>query len=133
MKVSQFLFFDGTCQQAMSFYKACLGGELMVLPVSEAPMAAAFPPSMHSRIINARLTANGIDISACDWMRPDEAFVRGNMNCMYITDGSREDTQMIFEKLSQNANITDPLKAEPFGYYGALNDQFGVRWMFHAE
>lgn len=133
MTVSQFLFFDGNCQQAMAFYKTCLGGTLTITPVSETPMKAGFPPSMHNRIINARLTANGVDISACDWMRPDETFTRGNMNCLYISGGSREETRRIFDAISEHANVTDPLNIQPFGYYGALNDQFGVRWMFHAE
>lgn len=133
MTVSQFLLFDGDCQQAMTFYQACLGGTLVATPVSETPMKAGFPPSMHSRIINARLTAEGIDISACDWMLPEEKSVRGNMNCMYISGGSREETKRVFDLLSENANVTDPIGELPFGYYGALNDQFGVRWMFHAE
>jgi PhnB protein len=133
MQVSQFLFFDGDCRQAMTFYQSCLGGDLALSPVSETPMAAAFPASMHSRIINARLVGNGLDFSACDWMRPNESFTRGNMNCMYISGDSRAETKKQFELLSQNATVTDPLKEEPFGLYGALNDQFGVRWMFHAE
>ncbi len=133
MTVTQFLFFDGDCQQAMAFYKACLGGELAATPVSETPMKAGFPPSMHNRIINARLTANGVDISACDWMRPEEKFVRGNMNCLYISGGNRAETKRVFDLLSKNADVTDPIGELPYGYYGALNDQFGVRWMFHAE
>jgi PhnB protein len=133
MQVSQFLFFDGDCRQAMTFYQSCLGGELTLSPVAETHMAAAFPASMHSRIINARLVGNRVDFSACDWMRPEEQFVRGNMNCMYLSGGSREETKRIFDALSENANVTDPINALPFGYYGALNDQFGVRWMFHAE
>lgn len=133
MKVSQFLFFDGTCLEAMTFYKTCFDGELIATPVSATPMSEGFPPSMHHRIINARLTTDDLDISACDWMRPDEEFTRGNMNCLYISGGSREETKRIFDLLSKNANVTDPLISLPFGYYGALNDQFGVRWMFHAE
>jgi PhnB protein len=133
MQVSQFLLFDGDCRQAMTFYQSCLGGELTLSPVAETPMAAAFPASMHSRIIHARLVGNGLDFSACDWMRPEEQFVRGNMNCMYLSGGSREETKRIFDALSENAKVTDPISALPFGYYGALNDQFGVRWMFHAE
>lgn len=133
MKVTQFLFFDGTCKQAMEFYQTCLGGELVAIPVANTPMAAAFPPSMHQRIINARLISANLDFSACDWMLPEEKFTRGNMNCMYITDGSREETKRIFAALSKNGIITDPITDQPFGLYGALNDQFGVRWMFHAE
>ena len=41
--------------------------------------------------------------------------------------------EAIFEKLSVGAKVTDPLRAEPFGTYGALNDKFGVRWMFQTD
>jgi PhnB protein len=124
MKQSIFLFFDGNCKEAMEFYQSCLGG---------TPLKHGFPENMHYRVIQAKLSADHIDISSYDWMRPDEQFIRGNMNCMYLSGGNREETKRIFGKLSVKANITDPLKVEPFGYYGALNDQFGVRWMFHAE
>ena len=39
----------------------------------------------------------------------------------------------IFEKLSAGAEITDPLKEQFYGAYGALNDSFGVRWMFWTD
>ena len=29
--------------------------------------------------------------------------------------------------------VTDPLSQQFFGTSGALNDQFGVRWMFHTH
>jgi len=133
MKQSIFLFFDGNCKQAMEFYQSCLSGKLEISKVGDTHLRQAFPESMHSRVIQSKLSSVNVDISACDWMRPEEEFVRGNMNCLYISGGSREETKVIFDKLSVNANITDPLKALPFGYYGALNDQFGVRWMFHAD
>jgi PhnB protein len=38
----------------------------------------------------------------------------------------------LFEKLSEEAEVTDPLKETFYGIYGALNDKFGVRWMFQA-
>jgi PhnB protein len=133
MKVSPFLFFDGSCRSAMEFYQNCLGGDLLLSPVSATPMAVAFPAHMQHRIINARLSSAHIDISACDWMLPHEVCTRGNMNCMYVSEASRADTQKIFDLLARNAQITDPLKDQPFGLYGALNDQFGVRWMFHAS
>jgi len=39
----------------------------------------------------------------------------------------------LFERLSEGADVTDPLEEKFFGTYGALNDRFGVRWMFHAN
>jgi len=38
-----------------------------------------------------------------------------------------------FDKLSQGAEVTNPLKEVFFGVYGDLNDRFGVRWMFQNK
>jgi len=32
-----YLNFDGNCREAMKFYQRCLGGELSIMPFSEAP------------------------------------------------------------------------------------------------
>jgi hypothetical protein len=39
----------------------------------------------------------------------------------------------VFEKLAESAEVTNPLKEQFFGVYGALNDRFGVRWMFQTN
>jgi PhnB protein len=39
----------------------------------------------------------------------------------------------LFERLSEGAEVTDPLKEQFFGTYGALNDEFGVQWMFQTD
>jgi PhnB protein len=65
-------------------------------------------------------------------LRPNEPRVQGNTVCLYL-DGSFTEIKNIFEKLSDGGQVTDPLRDEPFGAYGALNDKFGIRWMFHAE
>lgn len=55
------------------------------------------------------------------------------MVCLYLSGGKPGELKFLFDKLSAAANVTDPLKIEPFGTYGALNDKFGVRWMFHTD
>jgi PhnB protein len=128
--LSTFILFNGDCKQAMEFYKSCFGGELIQTSVGQSPMKNAFPESMHSKIVNARLVAKNIDISASDWLRPSQSPIKGNMVCLYLSGGTPAQLKAIFAKLSEGADITDPLRIEPFGVYGALNDKFGVRWMF---
>ena len=74
-----------------------------------------------------------VDISASDWLRPTENPIRGNTVCLYLSGGNPDDTKSLFSKLSEGADITDPLSDQPFGLYGALNDKFGNRWMFHSD
>jgi PhnB protein len=132
-KQSIYILFDGTAKEAMEFYQFCLGGTLQLTKVGDSVFKNMLPEIFHSKILNGRLQGDLLDISTSDWLRPDETPVRGNMNCLYISGGTVENTKILFEKLSADGNITDPLKIEPFGTYGALYDKFGVRWMFHAE
>lgn len=131
--LSTYLFFKGNCKEAMEFYRSVFGGELIQTSVGNSPMKNSFPAGMYDRIINARLISKDVDISASDWLRPGETPLRGNMACLYLSGGKPAELRAMFEKLSVGAEVTDPLRVEKFGTYGALNDKFGVRWMFQTN
>jgi PhnB protein len=135
--LTTYLLFDGTCQQAMEFYKSCFGGELTFTKVKDSPVKEQMPAGQQEKVLNARLTSgNGsgdIEISASDWLRPDQTAVRGNTVCLYLSGGTLRELKDLFERLSEGAEVTDPLKEQFFGMYGALNDKFGVRWMFQTD
>ena len=130
---STYLLLNGTCNEAMNFYKSCFGGELSMTIVGESPMKDFFLDSMHKKVLNAKLVSGNISISASDWLRPAETPVQGNTVCLYLSGGKYSEIKNLFDKLSSDATITDPLKEEAFGVYGALNDKFGIRWMFHTN
>lgn len=130
--LTPYLLFDGNCHQAMDFYKSCFGGELAVLKVKDSPAKDHLPASYLEKTVNARLRSGNLEISASDWLRPDRTRIRGNTVCLYLSGGKPQELEGLFEKLSQVAEVTDPLKEQFFGVYGALNDRFGVRWMFQA-
>lgn len=131
--LTTYLLFDGDCHEAMEFYQSCFGGELKVMKVKDTAAKDQMPAFQHEKVINARLKSTGIDISASDWLRPDRTPVRGNTVCMYLSGGTAEEVKALFARLSEGADVTDPLKEMFFGSYGALNDRFGVRWMFQAN
>lgn len=133
INLSTYLLLDGSCKEAMLFYQSCLGGELSLSLVGDTPMKAMFPPEMHGRVINAHLKADGISLSASDWMLQGDRPVSGNTICLFAGGGTSEETLSLFNKLSDGATVTDPLSKQPFGLYGALNDKFGIRWMFHSD
>jgi len=131
--LTPYLLFDGNCRQAMEFYRSCLGGELIMTAVKDTPAQDRLPAFQHDKILNARLRGSNVDVSASDWLRPDRTPVRGNTACLYISGGSFHDLKSLFEKLSEGGEVTDSLTQQFWGTYGALNDKFGVRWMFHAQ
>lgn len=131
--LTTYLLLDGTCAQAMEFYHSVFGGELRVTRVKESPAKDFMPASLHDRVVNAHLKSSNVEISASDWLRPNQTPIRGNTVCLFLSGGTLPELKALFEKLSEGANVTDPLSKQFFGFYGALNDQFGVRWMFQTN
>ena len=133
MTLTPYLLFDGSCHDAMQFYKSVLGGELTSTKVKDSAARDHMPAFQQNKTINARLRSDAIEISASDWLMPNRTAIRGNTVCLYLSGGSPESLRSLFEKLSEGADVTDPLKEMFFGTYGALNDKFGVRWMFQSN
>ena len=131
--LSPYLLFDGTCRSALEFYHACFGGELTVTTVGESVLRDAMPAALHPLVLNARLKTPHLEISASDWLLRDRSLCHGNTVCLYLSGGTAEDVRRYFDRLSPGAQITDALQQMPVGLYGALNDRFGIRWMFHAD
>lgn len=107
--LTPYLLFDGTCQQAMEFYKSCFGGELTVTKVKDTPAKDQMPAVQMNKTINARLKSGNLEISASDWLRLDQTPIRGNTVCLYLSGGTLQELKDLFEKLSEEADITDPL------------------------
>lgn len=133
MTLTPYLLFDGTCHDAMEFYKTVFGGELTATKVRDSPAKDHIPAFQQEKTINARLRSGAIEISASDWLMLNRPRIPGNTVCLYLSGGSLEELKALFAKLSEGADVTDPLKEMFFGAYGALNDKFGVRWMFQAN
>ncbi|MGH9739315.1 MAG: VOC family protein [Candidatus Acidiferrales bacterium] len=131
--LTPYLLFDGNCREAMEFYKSCFDGEVTMARVKDSPAKDHMPATQNDKIINAHLESGAIAISASDWLRPDRAPIRGNTVCLFLSSGTYQELKALFEKLSEGADVTDPLKEMFFGAYGALNDKFGVRWMFQSN
>lgn len=128
-----YLLFEGTCNPAMEFYRSCFGGELRTIKVKDSPVKDRMSSTEQEKILNAHLKSGELQISASDWLRPDRTPVRGNTVCLFLSGGRLEELKAVFDKLAQDGVVTDPLQEQFFGMYGALNDKFGVRWMFHAN
>lgn len=131
--LTPYLLFDGHCREAMEFYKACFGGELTVTKVKDSPAKDRMPTLQLEKVIHARLRSGHVEISASDWLAPEQTPMRGNTVCLFLNGGTLRELKALFENLSNGAEVTDPLKEQFFGTYGALNDKFGVRWMFQTN
>ena len=135
VSLTPFLLFDGNCAEAMTFYQACLGGELAITRLGDTPMKGQVPPGRHAMVVHAQLKSGAIEFSATDWLHPTRKPVHGNTVAMYINNGSYRELRTIFDRLSAGADpeLLDDLRDMPFGIYGHLADKYGVHWFFRGE
>jgi PhnB protein len=127
-----YLFFDGTCADAMRFYERTLGGKLTLMTHAESPMAAQTPPGSANRILHARLDLDGRLLMASDSMvgEPYEGMKGFSLSLIYPTVA---DAQRVFGALAEGGRIIMPIEktfwAEAFGM---LVDRFGTPWMING-
>jgi len=129
MQINPFLSFGGRCLEAMNFYKHCFDGELTVQKVSESSLAGIMPPQYDDQVFHCSLTWDGITIMATDMTR--EKLVFGNAMQICITCASEEEIEYIFDYLSVDGTVIDPLQHMFFGTLGTLTDKFGIRWLLN--
>jgi PhnB protein len=76
-QINSYLTFNGNCREAMTFYKECLGGELMLQTVGGSPLAEQMPPKMKDCILHATLTNGNLILMGSD-MVSHTGLIKGN-------------------------------------------------------
>jgi len=132
--LTSYLFFDGTCAEAMRFYERSLGGVLSPMRTyASAPVAQTQPSGMADRIMHAHLELNGQVIMASDSMigEPYAGMHGFNLHLGYPTASEAE---RIFAVLAAGGQVRMRIQktfwAEAFGM---LVDRFGTPWMVSGD
>jgi PhnB protein len=128
-RLNAFLVFNGDCREAMEFYRTCLGGELQLNRVGDSPVATQMPPEMHDKIIFSTLTSGDIVLMASD-MVGEDGYKPGNTMFLSVVCEGRQELESLFSSLSEGGVVTQAVKEEFFGTFGALTDKYGFSWMF---
>jgi PhnB protein len=134
LHLSPYLFFAGSCRDALTFYHGCLGGELSLQRYGDSPAAAHLPAEAQGHIMHGTLTTAGFTIMAADACRPGGTLTAGNNVRMSLHFDSEAEIEATFAKLSASGHIIDPL-ADMFwgGRFGTLTDQFGISWLLNLQ
>ena len=130
-EIATYLTFDGNCREAMTFYERCLGGELQMMPFSEAPLDV--PDGAKDRIMHARLSNGKAALMASDTM-PGMQLLQGNNYSVCVNCESLEEIERLFTALGEEGKTSMPLQDTFWGArFGMLTDRFGIHWMFNFE
>lgn len=135
--VEAYLNFNGRTEEALEFYKAHLGAEiLMVMRFQDAPPGNECPPDesgnmkptnvMHSafRIGNSTIMASDC---SCTGNPKFEGF------SLSLNLSSEAEARGFFDALADGGKVEMPL-AQTFWspLFGVVSDKFGVSWMVHV-
>lgn len=131
-KIVAYLTFDGRCEEAMNFYKKCIGGELNLMRAAGSPMETEVPQGMKEKIIHSSLTKGNLELFAMDSFSPGE-LVTGNAISLSIECENEAALRKLVLELSEGGKIIMPVE-KPFwgGFYAMLTDKYGIRWMLSS-
>jgi len=132
-QLNAYLFFNGTCADAMRFYERVLGGKIeMMMTHAESPVADQAPPGNANRILHAALKLGDGMLMASDAMagQPYEGMKGFSvmLGCATAAEAKR-----VFDLLAEGGRVTMPIEksfwAEAFGM---LVDKFGTPWIING-
>lgn len=129
--INSYLTFNGNCREAMTFYAASLGGELVFQTIGESPLADKMPPKMKDGILHSTLTNGSVVIMASD-MAGANGIVKGNAVSLMLDCSSEAEIKSCYEKLSTGGKAEHPLAYTFWGaLFGGLTDKYGNHWLLN--
>jgi PhnB protein len=133
MQVNPYLYFNGNCEEAFSFYEKVLGAKVqMMMKHSEAPMDTKSDPAWANKIIHARMEVGGAVVMASD--APPQHYHQPQGFSMSIGVKDPAEAEKIFAALSEGGGVVMPLQETFWAQrFGMLRDKFGTNWMVNCE
>lgn len=136
MAVQAYLFFNGNCREAVTFYSKVFGTEEpRIMVFGDAPPNENFPMDEETkqRVMHTNLSIFGSLVMFSDAM-PAQPVTIGDNFSLTITTGDEDALRKSFPLLAEGGTITQELTETFFSKcYGAVIDQFGISWQFTLQ
>lgn len=130
--VQPYLFFRGRCEEAIAYYKARLGAEVLMMlrfrDNPDKPGPDKVPAALDDKIMHACLRINGAEILMSDGMRTGDL----DFQCisLSLSVSSEAEADRLFNALAADGTVQMPLGKTFFSpRFGAVADKFGVSWL----
>ena len=130
--VQPYLFFRGRCEEAITYYKAALGAEVLMMlrfkDNPDRPPPDKVSPALDDKIMHASVRINGAEIMMSDGMRNGPL----DFQCMSLSLSvpNAAEADRLFNALAGDGTVQMPIGKTFFSpRFGAVTDRFGVSWM----
>ena len=139
-KVSIYLNFQGNTEEAFNFYKTVFNTEFEgpIMHHNDIPAREgmpSLPENELNKVMHVTLPIlGGFQIMGTDLLESMGHKLKiGNNVTINLEPDSREETERLFNKLSEGGTDVMPLQDMFWGaYWGCCLDKFGIRWMFNC-
>ena len=130
MKLNPYITFNGTCEEAMNYYKDCFDGSIESMQrYGDSPMGNE---GNKNKVLHSTLKFGESIIMAAD--SSDDKSASGSNISLSVNYANPELMEKIFATLSDGGVITMPLQDTFWGVrFGICRDKFGVNWMFNCD
>jgi PhnB protein len=131
-RLNPYISFDGTAKEAMEFYKAVFGGQLVTNTYKDG--GVPHDPSEADHLMHGMLEAdNGIVLMGADIPKSSK-FQPGTNIGISLSGDNEPELRGYWEKLSEGGKIREPLVTAPWGdTFGMLTDKFGIEWLVNIS
>jgi PhnB protein len=132
MHALPYLFFEGSCEEALAFYGQALGAETRALMrYRESPQPAQVPPGNDDKVMHAEFKVGETVIFCSDGMCSGNAAFGGFGLALAAKDA--DEAARLFSALSDGGEVRMPMSPTFFSpAFGMVADRFGVMWMVMA-
>ncbi len=130
--IQPYLFFNGSCEQAIEFYRKALGAEVdMMMRFKESPEPpppGAVPSGFEDKIMHASFRIGQATVMASDGCSADKASFQGFSLSLSVPNEAEADRA--FNALADAGQVKMPLTKTFWSpRFGMVEDQFGIGWM----
>jgi PhnB protein len=130
--IQPYLFFNGSCEQAIEFYRKALGAEVqMLMRFKDSPEPhppGTVPPGHENKIMHASLRIGSTVLMASDGCGTEKTNFQGFSLSLSVPNEAAADRA--FAALSAGGQVRMPLTKTFWSpRFGMLEDRFGVGWM----
>ena len=132
MQPTIYLFFNGNCLEAMTFYAETLGGEIIsVTRNADAPNPESRMPGNDELVMNMAVRLGDTTLMASD--SPPEWYSKPQGFRAVLSPDSMAETERVFAALSNGAEEIQMPLGETFWAerFAILTDKYGTPWMIN--
>lgn len=138
-RVTTYLNFQGTTEEAFRFYANVFGTEIAgpIVRMGDMPGPPGAPELSDAEknlVAHIELPIlGGHMLMGTDMLESMGKLQIGNNVTINLDTDTRAEADRLYAALSEGGSDNAPMQEVPWGYWGCTLDRYGIRWMFNCS